>query len=250
MKCLDVDGKKVAAGLLVADKPYPHVVLGDGGNKRSTWIAIGKRDAEKMVRPRRVPCPDRDQNDSHFGEEVPADKQTPHVCQKCGETFDDWSFKPTFGDGKYWTRKHAASGEVNGPVVVGDAGIIALKDSASGQPTGRYLIVAPRPGDDNRVLVLWRVTSGYRGSASITPGEGVVAIASDAAWHSGRGNMGETAEIMAILKPCQELRAKISGRNVQNTRARLQWDGKNISVDFGGEELFAATSEKVEGDYI
>jgi len=38
--------------------------------------------------------------------------------------------------------------------------VIALKDS-EGKPNGKYLIVAPR-GDENRILVVWRVSSGYR----------------------------------------------------------------------------------------
>jgi hypothetical protein len=132
--------------------------------------------------------------------------------------------------------------------VVLDAGIIALKDT-EGKPNGTYLIVAPR-GGDNRVLVLWRVQSGYRGSAKITAGEGVTVIASDSSWHSGRGSLGETAEMLAILNPGQELRASRSGRRVQDSKAKLVYDGRTISVTFGGEELEAATTDQVEGEYL
>ena len=127
--------------------------------------------------------------------------------------------------------------------------VIALKD-AEGKPNGKHLIVAPRNGGDDRVLVLWRVGSGYRGSVSITAGEGVTVIASDTSWHSGRGNLGETAEMLAILKPGQVLRASRSGRHVQNTRARLAYDGKTITATFGGEEMEAATADEVEGDLL
>lgn len=133
--------------------------------------------------------------------------------------------------------------------VIQNVSIISLKDE-NGQPNGKYLVVAPKNGSDDRVLVQWNVSSGYRGSARITGGEGVTIIATDVAWHSGRGNLGETAECLAILKPGQELIASVSGRRVQNPKGKLSYDGKVITVIFGGEELDVATTEKIEGDYI
>lgn len=185
MKAFDVSETKVSDGIPVASQPYPHIVLGEGGNKRATWVALGKRDAGQIVREGRI----------------------------------------------------------------ADVGVIALKDEG-GKPNGKFLIVASRNGKDDRALILWRVPSGYRGSAGITAGEGVTMIASDSSWHSGRGNMGETAEMLAVLKPGQELTAQISGRRVEQTRARLGWDGREITVEFGDESLFAALDEEVEGEYL
>lgn len=186
MRAYLVDESSVTVGISVSDNPYPHIVLGEGGNKRATWVAIGKRDAESIVKEGRIE----------------------------------------------------------------DLGVIALKDKETQEPTGRYLIVASRNGADNRVAVLWRVSSGYRGSSSIEASDGVVVIASDDAWHSGRGNMGSTAEMLAVLKPNQTLNAKISGRRVEQTRARLTYDGKEIKVEFGDEQLDVASAEEVDGDYI
>jgi hypothetical protein len=99
--------------------------------------------------------------------------------------------------------------------------------------------------------VLWRVSSGYRGGASISADEGVTVVAKDTSWHSGRGSLGSTAEILAILKPGQKLTASRSGWRVQETRARLTYDGTKISVVFGDENLFSATAdEEVAGDYL
>lgn len=130
-----------------------------------------------------------------------------------------------------------------------EAGVLALKDQ-NDKPKGRHLIVAPRKGRDNRVLVLWRVSSGYRGSASITEGAGVVVVASDASWHSGRGNLGETAEMLAVLAPGQELTASRSGRRVQNPNAKLTYDGSNINVTFGGDDMDAALADEPVGKHI
>ena len=235
MKAYDINETKIQAGIPVTQKPYPHIVLGAGGHKRATWIALGKRDTESIIRPRRVPCPNRGR--THYGEVLVGDELP--KCEECGERYVQ--------NDRY--SRHPDTGEVDGPLCVHDVGIIAVKDK-SGEPSGKFLIVAPRPGHDNRVLVLWRVSSGYRGSASISAGEGVTLIATDSSWHSGRGSLGETAEVLAILKPGQELTAHRSGRRVQETRARLVWDGKEIKVTFGDEALFAATSEEVEGEYL
>jgi len=192
MKTYTVSGEGIIEGIVVDMMPYPHITLGDGGHKRATWIAIGKRDADVII--------------------VRSEKE--------GES----------------------------RVEVKDAAVIALKDG-EGKPNGKYLIVAPR-GSDNRVLVLWRVPSGYRGSSGIKAGEGVKVIACDSSWHSGRGNLGSTAEMLAILEPGQELHASRSGRRVQETRAVLKYDGKKISVLFGGEELAVATADEVAGEYV
>ena len=250
MKAYDVHGTEVQAGIPVVQEPYPHVVLGEGGHKRATWIALGKRDADSIIRPRRLPCPRRNESETVYKAELLAEKQAPRVCDKCGEAYGEWTPQKHWGGSQYWTRKHPNTGEVDGPACVHDVGVVALKDKNTGESNGKFLIVAPRPGHDNRVLVLWRVSSGYRGSASISAGEGVTLIATDSSWHSGRGSLGETAEVLAILKPGQELTAHRSGRRVQETRARLVWDGKEIKVTFGDEALFAATSEEVEGEYL
>ena len=210
MKVFDVHESTVHEGIQVAMEPYPHIVLGEGGHKRAAWIALGKRDAESII------------------------ERTPIMERRWNSEKSEYEMVDT-------GRKSAK---------IKDVGIIALRNKETGEPNGKFLIVAPRNGSDNRALVLWRVSSGYRGGASIDAGEGVTVIAYDHAWHSGRGSLGETAEALAILKPGQELTARRSGRRVQETRARLTWDGKQIAVVFGGEELFVATSEDVEGEYL
>ena len=187
MKAYDVSGSEVSAGIEVSTERYSKLVLGDGGNKRATWIPLGSRDAKRI----------------------------------------------TEDDGK-----------------VREVGVIALCDKETNEPNGKHLIVAPRNGKDNRILVLWRVSSGYRGSAHIEAGEGVHVVGYDSAWHSGRGNLGETAEMLAILKPGQELNADISGRRVQENRARLTWDGETIEVIYGDDSIDVIEDEEPEGDYI
>lgn len=209
MKAYDIQETKIREGIAVALEPYPHIVLGEGGHKRATWIALGKRDAESII------------------------VRTPILENRWNSESGKYE--------KYNTERTT--------VQIKDASVIAIKD-AEGKPTGKYLIVAPRNGSDNRVLVLWRVSSGYRGSASISAGEGAMVIASDSAWHSGRGNLGATAEILAILKPGQELHAWRSGRHVQESRAKLAYDGRTITVTFGGEEMEAATADEVKGEYL
>ena len=44
MKCYTVDGETIKNYIQVYNDPYPHVALGNGGNKRATWIPVGKRD--------------------------------------------------------------------------------------------------------------------------------------------------------------------------------------------------------------
>lgn len=163
MKTFEVRESDVVAGIPVSTKPYPKVVLGQGGHKRATWIPIGRQDQASLIK-------DDDR--------------------------------------------------------ILSAAVIITKEKQ------KPLIVLPRNKNDNRVLVLWRVKSGYRGSASINAPEGVKEIAQDSAWHSGQGNLGETAEILAILEPGQHLEAHISGRRVQENRARLSWDGETIAAVF------------------
>ena len=243
MKTYDVTGSEIQSGIEVASLPYPHLTLGEGGNKRATWIALGKRDIEQIIVNRMIPCSMQGEYDSSA---LPNTCSTEHICEKCGKKYGQWE-KPDPFYGLYF-RYHPKDGEVIGSRVVEDVGGVALKGE-NGVPNGRYLIVAPQKGD-NRVLVLWRVSSGYRGSASISAGEDVTVIALDSSWHSGRGNLGETAEILVILKPGQELHASRSGRRVQETEAKLVYDGKKITVTFGGDEMNAATADKVEGDYL
>lgn len=181
MKTYDVNENEVKAGLPVDMQPYPKIVLGDGGNKRATWIAIGQRDQSQLIQ----------------------------------------------ANGKNGQRIFEAA------VVI----------TAKGQP----LLVAPRNGD-NRALVLWRVPSGYRGDARITAPEGVRIIASDQSWHSGRGNLGSTAEALVVLEPGQYLEASRSGRRVQENRARLTWTGSEIEVVFYNSEANPFGPE--DGEYI
>lgn len=259
MKSCTVSGTDVQKGIIVSSDPYPHITLGSGGHKRATWVALGKRDAETIVRPSHLPCPNR-RYSRYFDNEY-----LNPICKECGAEYSPQDY-PAGERGRY--EMHPDSGEVLGPLSIGDIGIVLLKDD-QGKPNGKYLVVAPRGNDDNRVLVLWKVASGYRGSAQIgikkptfadamdaydKTGDPIpdmpVIIASDLSWHLGRGSLGETAEFLAVLKPGQEIYAVRSGRRMQDTHGRLTYDGENINVTFGGEEMEAATSDEVEGDYI
>lgn len=208
MKAYDVTERDVRDGIEVILEPYPHIVLGQGGHKRATWVALGKRDVDTIVK--NVPVTERRL------------------------------------DMKDMLYKNIQTGTISKII---DVAVIELKDP-EGNPNGRYLIVAPRHDKDDRVLVLWRVESGYRGSASISPGEGVIVVAVDSAWKSGRGNLGETAEMLAILKPGQELCAKRTGRRIQNTSGRLVYAFNKISVTFGGDELVDVIEDAVDGEYL
>jgi hypothetical protein len=244
MKAYDVNGSDVQSGIPVKSQPYPLIALGEGGNKRATWIPLGKRDVESIVKPRMVACPNQGMQEYHYGEDEPSAEQK--LCEKCGKHYSPWGAGATTSS--YQRRSHPREGMVKNIDVVEDVGVIALNDQATGKPNGKFLIVGPRNG--NRILVLWRVSSGYRGGSSISAGEGVRVIASDSAWHSGRGATGETAEMLAILESGQELHAQISGRRVQQTRARLRYDGEKITVQYGDSGMYAAEAEEPQGEYL
>lgn len=247
MKAYMINNDAVEKGIPVTMQPYPLIELGRGGHKRATWVPLGKQDAEKIIVNRMKPCPMQGQYD--FNQDFtddPSTKPETHICEHCGQQYGDWRK----ASGNYFARYHPKAGEVFEAKVVADVGALALKDKVSGAPTGKHLIVAPLPGNDNRILVYWSVSSGYRGGASISAAEDVLVIARDEAWHSGKGATGSTAQILAVLKPGQELQASRSGRRMQQTRGRLQWDGKEIKVTFGDENLFVAQSDNVDGDYV
>ncbi|UZE93126.1 MAG: hypothetical protein IB617_03145 [Candidatus Nealsonbacteria bacterium] len=129
------------------------------------------------------------------------------------------------------------------------AGVIALRDKETKELTGKFLIVAERPTADNRILLLWRIKSGYRGSAGINADRNVQVIAIDSSWHSGGGALGETAEILVVLNPGDELRAHRTGRRVENKNyLLLRYDGKNIEVKIGDENII--DNGNYEGDYL
>lgn len=191
MKTFTVRGKEVTPGIDVYLAPYYHLVIGDGGHKKATWVALGKNDAKVIT--------------------TINEEQITGVCY--------------------------------------DVGVLSLKDRETGKPTGKYLIVAPHgDGSDNRILVCWSVASGYRGSANILADEKILVVARDKAWHSGQGNLGENAEIIAVLHPGQSLVAEISGRRVQETRARLLWNGKELTEEYGDESLLL--SDEPEGELV
>ena len=247
MKAYMISNEAIENGIPVTLEPYPLIELGRGGHKRATWVPLGKQDAEKTIVNRMKPCSMQGQYD--FNQDFtddPATKPATHICEHCGQTYGQWKQ----ASGKYLVRYHPKAGEVIDTKVIADVGLIALKDKVTQLPNGKYLIVAPKPGNDNRILVYWSVSSGYRGGASISAADDVLVIASDQAWHSGKGATGSTAQILAVLKPGQELCASRSGRRMQQTRARLQWDGKEIKVTFGDENLFVAQAVDVAGDYV
>lgn len=188
MKCYTVSGSSEVKNIKINAAPYPHIAIGDGGNKRATWIPLGKHDASTIV------------------------------------------------------------GEDDGYEVITNVGLIGLRDKETNEPDGRYLVVAPRNRDDERALVLWQVSSGYRGGAHIESPDGVRVVSYDHAWHSGRGSLGETAEMLAVLAPGDTLTAEITGRRVQENRARLTWTGSEFEVLFYPAD--ADPDAQPEGDYI
>ena len=206
MKCIEIQEAVEQNGIPVEREPYPHVVLGEGGHKRATWIPLGNRDADAMIKRVAVSV-------------------------------------------EVWKNKEDVEEEER----ILDAGVIALRNKKTKELTGRYLLVKPHNPDnkpDTRVLVLWRVESGYRGTADIEAlDERVVVVGYDHAWASGRGALGETAEMLAIVLDGARLSARISGRRVQLTRAILQNDGGKISVVYGGQELLDAIDD-TDGDEI
>lgn len=227
MKAYTVNGSEIKAGLSVTKNPYPHIVMGEGGHKRATWIPIGRRDAENVIKwDETETC-----WDPHAGYE-----REPRTCEVCGKAWE-------LADNGYYTHKNR--GKVVRGGRVEDVGVIKLQEPKKG-----FLVVAPRPGKDNRVLVLWNVSSGYRGGSGITAGEGVTVIAEDSSWHSGRGSLGSTAQMLAILAPGQELYAARTGRRVQDTKAVLRWNGEKITVTFGDSSLEAAEADEVQGEYV
>lgn len=82
--------------------------------------------------------------------------------------------------------------------------------------------------NDNYALVLWRISSGYRGKVQIASSDAVM-IAKDIILHSPKGTIGETVEVIAILGPEEKIQAECSGRGVP-PRLSLFWDGGKISV--------------------
>ncbi len=201
MKTFTVSESAVTPGIEVNSSPYWRIILGAGGHKKSTWIALGKKDADEMI----------------------SDKESVMSAD----------------------QKKVL--EIKGKIL--QAGIITLKDN-EGAPTGNHLIVKERD-NDNRVLILWHVSSGFRGSANIQAGQEVKVIASDKAWHSGQGNLGETAECLAVLKPGQRMYATITGRRVEEPNAILEYDGKEIKVTFGKEDLeIVLSDEQPQGEYV
>jgi hypothetical protein len=185
VKAFTITDNSVKEGIGVPMTPYPRIVIGEGGHKRATWIALGKRDVDSIT----------------------------ISLEGAGENYRQ----------------------------VLDVGVLKLADK------DQYLIVAPR-GNDDRVLVLWRVSSGYRGSASIEAGDDIVVVGYDHAWASGRGNLGETAEMLAVLKPEQSLNACLSGRRVQANQAKLTWTGQHFEIIFF--DSTAAPVDDVAGEMI
>jgi len=208
MRTFTVSESVVTPGIEVNSLPYWKVVLGAGGHKRSTWIALGKRDVDEII---------KEKENIMNSENIVMNTEGKNIFGIKGKIFQ--------------------------------AGIIALKNN-EGVPTGNHLIVKER-GNDDRVLIVWRVSSGFRGSVNIEGGQEVKIVAFDKAWHSGQGSLGETAECMAILKPGQRLYATITGRRVEEPRAILVYDGKEIKITFGKEDLETVLSdEQPQGEYV
>lgn len=197
MKAFTIKDTNATEGIQVDMTPYPRVVLGEGGNKRATWIPIGRRDQPRLL----------NENNIIMGADVAR------------------------------TQK------------------------------GTMLLVAPRPADGrDRALVLWKITSGYRGGAEIHDnprGEQDLLhwqsnrakkpeecdgywvwrnrdtlVAQDVAYHSGRGALGETHEALAIMNPGDTLWGRRTGRHVQSPYLRLKYLGEGKFEIFEGDKAF------------
>lgn len=218
MRALDIHGGSVLPGIAVETDPSPRVVLG-GRFCQSTHVALGWEDAERLLAGRRlVPCPNRGQVEekTYYYKQFSPSRQ----CGQCGISYSSWVNQRRPGLAT-WTRDHPMDGCVEISVVT-DAGVMPLY-GRDGKPNGRYLLVKPDPRieDDSRTLVCWRFPSGDFGASRIVAPQGVRVVAQGVRRLEGP-RFGEVAEMMAILKPGQELRAHRSG---SCTHAALRWDG-------------------------
>lgn len=115
---------------------------------------------------------------------------------------------------------------------VRDCGVLALE----GTNPRSFRIVAPRNGDDNRVLVLWRVTPGCDAFPDIltNPAEGLKILAHNRTSLCERAHM-----VLAILEPGAKVEAFPLGLKTPWRKATLCYDGQKVVV-----------TDTLEGDYL
>lgn len=202
---------EVFHGIPVAMQPFPHLALGEkkgDAKKRGTWIPLGKRDADQIVVVPKLPCPYR--VDGY------AEGATCSICRV--------SLIPRPG---FAVSQHPDEGEVNGSPVVMDVGITPLQG-------GKHLIVAPRRGDD-QVVVLWCV-SGQHAGTYVEGRQGATLVAQGSGWLSGRAARGVVYQALAVVEPGGELYARATGKTVVWEKI-LRWDGEKISVQTSQKKL-------------
>ncbi len=238
MKAYEVFETKIKEGIPVIKSPYPHIALGNG--KTGSRIAIRKSDADILIRPRLLACPD--QRETIFTSDPRCAKEN-YICKECGQKYEAWE-KVNSG----WRCKHPNKGKIEGPLCIHEVEIMAVKNKERAEFTG-YLIVAPRSSTDKRALVLWKVP-GFSGSITIFWNKEVILIANGSRLSSRKDLTIEITEVLAILKPGQKLIARRQWHQPQKSYGQLFWDGKELSVIFGGKEIFIIDDKEIEGEYL
>jgi hypothetical protein len=97
--------------------------------------------------------------------------------------------------------------------------------------TGGVAFGPPSGQTDEYALVHWQFDSGTKGKVKIYPRDAEV-IATGKSNHPEIHDCYEQKEVLAILKPGQEMWAERTGLIFQENRAVLRYSGKNVSVRF------------------
>lgn len=234
MRAFEILGDHVLDGIQVTGQ-FLAVMLG-GGTTRPTFVRLGRQDAPGLVSIRLSPCPRRGEEET--GSYYDKGSFPQRRCEECGALYTPWVCRRKRGSSRGWARVHPENGVAEIPVVT-TAGVMPLYGK-NGELNGHHILVRPDPmiQDDSRVLICWRFPSGDFGASRIVP-QGVRVVAQGLR-RLEYPRFGEVAEIMAILRPGEDLRAHRYGNGVNCTHAVLRWDGEKISVLAGGPEIFNA----------
>jgi len=101
------------------------------------------------------------------------------------------------------------------------------------------LLVFPRQAQVDSVLVKWAVPSGVEGRAEICYTGDVQMLGHDKSL--AENGKGEVDEILVVLKPKQKLTAYRTGTNVKISDGSLEWDGKQLKLQFGFRTVIVNT---------
>ena len=107
----------------------------------------------------------------------------------------------------------------------------------------RILLVNERDNDKENAIVLATLPSGYKGDSVINVHDRAQIIADCFVSHGIRGALGVTHHVLAFLSPGGELRGQVTGHRVKSTHYRWIYDGEEIVMVDGGEDVFYNASE-------